>query len=141
MDKNRLPVDVRKTVKRALEEDLGDGDITADLLPQRSRATAHVICRESAVLCGIAWFDTTFQQIDADVAITWHASDGDIIAEKMQLCTLKGPSRAILSGERTALNFLQTLSATATQARRFADRVKGLPVQVRDFRGQHLYPG
>ena len=116
MDKNRLPGDVNKAVKRALEEDLGTGDLTADLLPQTSTSTAQVICRESAVLCGTAWFEATFQQLDASVEISWQASDGDVISEKMQICTLKGPSRAILSGERTALNFLQTLSATATQA-------------------------
>jgi len=134
MAKYRLPGDINKTVKRALEEDVGTGDITADLLPQASRATALVISRESAVLCGVAWFSSTFQQLDSTVEIIWHASDGDVIAEKMQICTLKGPSRAILSGERTALNFLQTLSATATQARRFAERIKGIPVQVMDTR-------
>jgi nicotinate-nucleotide pyrophosphorylase (carboxylating) len=134
MDKNRLPGDINKTVRRALEEDLGTGDVTADLLPQTSTSTAQVICRESAVLCGTAWFEATYQQLDASIEISWQASDGDVLSEKMQICTLKGPSRAILSGERTALNFLQTLSATATQARRFAERVKGLPVQVMDTR-------
>lgn len=134
MDKNRLPGDVNKTVKRALDEDLGTGDVTADLLPLTSTTTAHVISRESAVLCGTAWFETTFRQLDASIEIAWQVSDGDVISENMQICTLKGLSRAILSGERTALNFLQTLSATATQARRFAERVKGLPVQVMDTR-------
>ena len=134
MDENRLPDDIDTTVKRALAEDIGSGDITADILPDTSISTAHVICRESAVLCGTAWFDNTFQQLDAQVSVSWHANDGDAVSEKAQLCTVKGPSKAILSGERTALNFLQTLSATATMARRYADRVKGLPVQILDTR-------
>ena len=103
MHNYRLPDDIHKTVKRALAEDIGSGDITADIVPATSTSIAYVICREPAVLCGTAWFDNTYHQLDAKVSVTWHANDGDAIAEKMQLCTLKGPSKAILSGERTAL--------------------------------------
>lgn len=134
MDNNHLPDGIGKTVKLALKEDIGTGDITADLIPETSISTAHVICREAAVLCGTAWFDSVFRQLDAKIEISWQAADGDAIVEKMQICTLKGASRAILTGERTALNFLQTLSATATVARRYAERVKGLPVQILDTR-------
>jgi len=130
----QLPDDIGKTVKRALQEDIGTGDITAAILSEKSISTAHVVCRENSVLCGTAWFDGAFHQLDTKVAVLWHANDGDAITEKMQLCTVKGPSKAILSGERTALNFLQTLSATATLAHRYAERIKGLPVQILDTR-------
>ena len=134
MDKNRLPDDIDKIVKQALKEDIGTGDITAGLIPETSISTAHVICRETAVLCGTAWFDSVFHQLDTKIEISWQAVDGDVIAEKAHICTVKGSSRAILSGERTALNFLQTLSATATLARRYAERVKELPVNILDTR-------
>lgn len=134
MQRDQLPGDINKTVECALKEDIGTGDITADILSDTDMSTAHVICREPAILCGTAWFDDTFRQIDTRAEVTWHAMDGDAIAENIQLCTIKGPSKALLSGERTALNFLQTLSATATLARRYAERVKGLAVKILDTR-------
>lgn len=134
MQNYRLPDDINQTVERALAEDVGTGDISADILHERSISTAHVICRETAVLCGTAWFDSTFRQLDERIEIDWHAADGDAVRDKTQICTVKGPSRAILTGERTALNFLQTISATATHARRYAERVKGLPVHILDTR-------
>ena len=134
MQDNQLPDDIDQTVERALAEDVGTGDISADILHEGSISTAHVICRETAVLCGTAWFDSTLRHLDERVEISWHAADGDAVRDKMQLCTVKGPSRAILTGERTALNFLQTISATATHARRYAERVKGLPVRILDTR-------
>jgi len=129
-----IPNDIQETVRRALAEDIGTGDITADILSDSSQSVAQVICRETAILCGTAWFDSTFHQIDPKITISWQAADGDVITENMPLCTIKGPSKAILSGERTALNFLQTLSGTATLAHRYAERVKGLPVQILDTR-------
>lgn len=129
-----IPADIQDTVKRALAEDIGTGDITADILSDSSLSMAQVICREAAILCGTAWFDSTFHQIDPKITISWLAADGDVITENMPLCTIKGPSKALLSGERTALNFLQTLSGTATLAHRYAERVKGLPVQILDTR-------
>lgn len=129
-----LPRDLPATVARAIEEDLGPGDVTADLLDGRQLATATVVCREDAVLCGTAWFDAVFAQLDGTIEIEWLACDGARIEPGMDLCRLQGPARALLSGERTALNFLQTLSGTATTARRFADAVAGTGCQVLDTR-------
>ena len=122
------------SVREALREDVGPGDITAALLPADSTATASVITRESAVLCGMAWFNAVFAELDTDIGITWLVHDGDRIESGQTVCTLAGPARPILTGERTALNFLQTLSGTASRARRYADAVAGLPVKVLDTR-------
>ncbi len=129
-----LPDDIEDTVGRALAEDIGAGDLTAALIPESSPAQARVITREDAVLCGGAWFDAVFRLLDARVEITWLARDGEAIRAGQVLCRLAGPARALLSGERTALNFLQTLSGTATRARAYADAVRGLPVKVLDTR-------
>jgi nicotinate-nucleotide pyrophosphorylase (carboxylating) len=122
------------TVREALREDVGTGDITAALLPADSTANATVISRETAVLCGMAWFNAVFAELDTAIEITWLAHDGDRIEPDQTVCTLAGPARPILTGERTALNFLQTLSGTASRARRYADAVAGLPVKVLDTR-------
>ena len=122
------------SVREALREDVGPGDITAALLPADITATASVITRESAVLCGMAWFNAVFAELDTDIGITWLVHDGDRIESGQTVCTLAGPARPILTGERTALNFLQTLSGTASRARRYADAVAGLPVKVLDTR-------
>ena len=122
------------SVREALREDVGPGDITAALLPADSTATASVITRESAVLCGMAWFNAVFAELDTDIGISWLVHDGDRIESGQTVCTLAGPARPILTGERTALNFLQTLSGTASRARRYADAVAGLPVKVLDTR-------
>ncbi len=122
------------TVREALREDVGTGDITAALLPEDSTASATVISREAAVLCGMAWFNAVFAELDTTIEITWLAHDGDRIEPEQTVCTLAGPARPILTGERTALNFLQTLSGTASRARRYADAVAGLPVKVLDTR-------
>jgi nicotinate-nucleotide pyrophosphorylase (carboxylating) len=121
-------------VALALEEDLGSGDVTASLIPADAVAQVQVVCREAAVLCGTAWFDQVFQQLDQDIEVTWLAHDGDRVAPGRVLCQLQGNTRALLSGERTALNYLQTLSATATLARRYADAVAGTGVRVLDTR-------
>lgn len=126
--------DIQECVRRALSEDIGDGDITAALIPQDLSATASVVTRESAVLCGIAWFNEAFRQVDANVNVQWLAVEGQRIAKDQVLCTLTGQARALLSAERTALNFLQTLSGTATLARSYADAVAGIQVRVLDTR-------
>jgi nicotinate-nucleotide pyrophosphorylase (carboxylating) len=122
------------SVRAALAEDVGTGDITADLIPADRRAHATVIAREPAVLCGMAWFDAVFAELDTRIRIDWQARDGRTVDAGMTLCTLEGPARPMLTGERTALNFLQTLSGTATLARRYADRVADLPVRILDTR-------
>lgn len=126
--------DITATVARALAEDIGHGDITATLIPEQASARATVISREHAVLCGRAWFDAVFQQLDKQVQIVWRADDGDKIEADQILCELKGPARSLLSGERTALNFLQTLSGTATQTRAYVDAVQGTRAIILDTR-------
>ncbi len=121
-------------IDTVLSEDLGTGDLTAALLPATQRARAELITRESATLCGCAWFETVFRRLDSAVMIHWEASDGERIQPGQRLCVLEGLSRAVLTGERTAMNCLQTLSGTATRARQYADAVDGLPVQVLDTR-------
>ncbi len=129
-----LPGDIQDTVRRALAEDIGDGDITAALIPEAARCDAMVISRENATVCGVAWFDAVFQQLDSTIQVIWHVKDGDAVVANQTLCSLHGPARALLSGERAALNFLQTLSGTATTARRYADVVQGISVKILDTR-------
>lgn len=129
-----LPDDFDEVVQRALAEDVGAGDVTAAMVPEPARFRARVISRERAVLCGAAWFEQVFQQLDARVQITWLAHDGEDLSPEQTICELHGPARAILTGERTALNFLQTLSGTATLARQYAAAVVGLPVKILDTR-------
>ncbi len=126
--------DPHSTVASALAEDIGPGDLTAALIPETAEAEATVISRESAVLCGAAWFDAVFQQLDPRIRIDWRAADGDRIEPDQLLCSLHGPARPLLTGERTALNFLQLLSGTATLARRFADAVAGTGATILDTR-------
>jgi nicotinate-nucleotide pyrophosphorylase (carboxylating) len=129
-----LDEDLLHTVRRALAEDIGSGDITAALVPENTSAQATVISRESAIICGMAWFSAVFSELDSRVAINWLVRDGDAIHSDQPLCTLSGPARPLLSGERTALNFLQTLSATATLSHRYAETVADLPVRILDTR-------
>ncbi len=125
---------IQATVRRALAEDVGSGDVTAALIPANAFATARVISREAALLCGRDWFDAVFAELDERVQVQWNLRDGDRIQPDEELCTLSGPARALLSGERAALNLLQTLSGTATRAAQYADAVRGLPVRVLDTR-------
>ncbi len=134
MAKLTLPSDIKNSVKAALKEDIGSGDITASLIPKDAIAKATVITRETAILCGREWFNETMLQLSDEITISWQAQDGDLINENQPLCTIQGPARAILSAERVALNFLQLLSGIATEARRYADRVKGLNTVIRDTR-------
>jgi len=125
---------VADDVRRALQEDLGDGDCTASLIPEKNSLETRVICRETAVLSGRPWFEETFRQLDTGIAISWHRSDGEVMKADEVICVLTGSARSILSGERTALNFLQTLSGTATQARRYVDAVAGTGAIILDTR-------
>jgi nicotinate-nucleotide pyrophosphorylase (carboxylating) len=125
---------VSQTVATALQEDIGSGDLTAQLIPADRIARACVITREEAVLCGTAWFDEVFRRIDAGVRVTWSVRDGDRARADQQLCTLEGSARSLLTGERTALNFLQSLSGTATVTRRYVDAVAGTKCRILDTR-------
>ena len=125
---------IRACVQHALAEDIGSGDITASLIPERTSAQATVISRETAILSGRPWFDEVFRQLDTRVQIVWQARDGDRIQPNQPLCELSGPARSLLSGERTALNFLQTLSGTATQTRAYVDAVRGTRAVILDTR-------
>jgi len=131
---NMSAEDIAVTVARALAEDIGSGDVTATLIPQQASARATVMSREPAVLCGRPWFDAVFQQLDQQVQIAWRAGDGDKIETNQILCELRGSARSLLSGERTALNFLQTLSGTATQTRVYVDAVLGTRAIILDTR-------
>ena len=117
-----------------LDEDMGTGDITAAIIPVTTHAVAEVITREAMVLCGKSWFDAVFQYLDSNVSITWYANEGASLPAGAALCKLNGPARTLLTGERTALNLLQTLSATATQARLYANAVAGTHCKVLDTR-------
>lgn len=128
------PADVATVVSRAIDEDLGTGDLTAALIPRGNQAVARVVVREPATLCGRAWFDETFRQLDPHVAIEWHAADGEAVPADSVVCELRGAARSIVMGERTALNFLQTLSGTATATRTLADLVVGTPARILDTR-------
>lgn len=125
---------IARDVQRALDEDIGSGDVTADLLPADARARARVIAREVAVLCGSAWFDECFRQLDPDVRIEWLAADGDRTVAGAPLCRIEGHARALVSAERSALNFLQTLSATATATAAYVDAARGTRTAILDTR-------
>uniref|UniRef100_A0A451BKD9 Probable nicotinate-nucleotide pyrophosphorylase [carboxylating] n=1 Tax=Candidatus Kentrum sp. SD TaxID=2126332 RepID=A0A451BKD9_9GAMM len=129
-----FPNDITETVRRALAEDIGDGDITSALLPDGSLASATLISREDAVLCGIPWFDEVFGQLDDRIKTVWEVTDGDGIAPDQVICRITGPARAMLTGERTALNFLQSLSGTATLARKYARETQGTKTRILDTR-------
>jgi nicotinate-nucleotide pyrophosphorylase (carboxylating) len=129
-----LTTDINQSVAAALAEDIGSGDLTANLIPEEQTAQAYVISRETAVLCGSAWFDACFHQLDAEIKITWLVRDGTLVKPNQTLCEIEGKARPMLTAERTALNFLQTLSATATVAKRYADAIKGTKAVVMDTR-------
>ena len=128
------PADLADQVEAALREDIGSGDVTAQLVPEAQRARGRVVTRDNAVLCGRPWAEETFRRLDADLRLTWRAADGDQVRAGGVLFEIEGRARPILTGERTALNFLQLLSATATQASRFAAAVAGTGCTVLDTR-------
>ncbi len=121
-------------VKLALLEDIGQADLTANLIPIDAITNATLITREEATICGMQWFERVFKQLDASISLSWKAQDGDRVKANTVICELHGPARALLTGERTAMNFLQTLSGTATISSIYSDAVAGLPVKVLDTR-------
>jgi nicotinate-nucleotide pyrophosphorylase (carboxylating) len=129
-----LTEEIEHNVQAALAEDIAGGDLTAGLIPENKIGKATVISREDAVLCGAAWFDRVFQQLDGKVRIQWHAKDGDRIKQDQLLCEIEGSARTLLSAERSGLNFLQLLSGVATKARQYADVVAGTKAVVVDTR-------
>jgi nicotinate-nucleotide pyrophosphorylase (carboxylating) len=125
---------VQEQVRLALSEDVRDGDRTASLIPESSVSKVQVVCREQAILCGTAWFNEVFQQLDSGISIAWQAEDGATISADSVICEMEGNTRSLLTGERTALNYLQTLSGTATLANSYADAVAGTGVRILDTR-------
>ena len=123
-----------ESVRQALQEDIGSGDLTALLIDESTKASATIISREPAVLCGRPWASEVFSQLSGDIKQDWKAGDGDNIQAGQVICKLSGPSRPLLTGERTALNFLQTLSATATRTRKYVDAIKGTHAKILDTR-------
>lgn len=129
-----ISAEIESNVRRALVEDVGTGDITAQLIPAERLAQAKIITREAAVISGTAWVDAVFRQLDPRVAVHWRVADGERVDADRVLFHLEGPARALLSGERAALNFLQTLSGVATRCRQYADLVEGTGVRLLDTR-------
>lgn len=129
-----LNQEVTRSVTIALEEDIGSGDITALLVPEEQTATAEVITREDCTFCGKAWVEETFRQLDERVKLTWNIEDGGRATANQVLFTLQGPARSLLTGERTALNFVQLLSGTATVAAQYAKLVEGTDIKILDTR-------
>lgn len=125
---------IEENVFNALKEDIGEGDITAELIPHDNISLATVTSREACVFCGLDWFEESYRQIDEAILIDWCIDDGDHIAAEQIICTLSGPSQSLVSGERTALNFVQTLSATATLSAQYAAKVADTPCKVLDTR-------
>ncbi|MFQ6004575.1 MAG: carboxylating nicotinate-nucleotide diphosphorylase [Woeseia sp.] len=130
----QLAASIRKNVADAIAEDLGKGDLTADLVPPEARTSASIVTRENAVMAGRPWADEVYRQLDPAVELEWHYQDGDTITEDAVLCQVTGPARSVLSGERAALNFLQTLSGTATITGAYVTAVKGTKAAILDTR-------
>lgn len=126
--------DIRASVSRAIAEDVGSGDVTAELIPESATITATVITRELMTLAGRPWFDEVLQQVDAEIGVDWHFDDGDVLDADTSVCKLRGPARSILTAERTALNFLQLLSATATATAKYVAAVAGTECRILDTR-------
>ena len=125
---------IEANVRLAIEEDVSTGDITAELIPESQQAKAEIISRDQAVIAGSAWVNEVFKQVDPTVEVDWKVADGDTVAPNTLLFTLKGSARSLLTGERAALNFLQTLSGTATIAKQYSDKVANTPVKLLDTR-------
>ena len=129
-----LDAEIERNVRAALTEDIGAGDLTAELVPTTNQSTATVIVREPAVVCGIDWFNRCFAVIDPSIRITWHVNEGDHVGPDSLLCELRGSARALLSGERAALNFLQLMSGVATRTATFVGTIAGTKAQIVDTR-------
>ncbi|SRR5690554_4800285 len=132
--RQKLDDEIRSATARLLAEDIGDGDITARLIPADAKARARVITRENCVLCGVAWVEALFARLDSSVALRWSAADGDRLEAGQAFLELEGSARSLLTGERAALNLLQTLSATATRTRHCVDLIAGTGVRLLDTR-------
>ena len=131
---SELATAVERDVSAALAEDVGTGDVSAMLLPVAKAAKAAVICRQEAVICGQAWFEACFRRLDPGVTVSWQVAEGGRVSAATRVCEIRGSARALLTGERTALNFLQTLSAVATLTRRYVDTVTGTRAKILDTR-------
>jgi len=131
---NDLASAIENNVAAALAEDIGSGDWTAQLIAASGKATAHVICRDDAIVCGAPWFDACFRKLDSESQIEWLAGEGSRVGPGRKLCTVRGAARALLTAERTALNFLQLLSAVATATRCYVDAIAGTQAKIVDTR-------
>jgi nicotinate-nucleotide pyrophosphorylase (carboxylating) len=125
---------IRRNVSNSFDEDIGTGDLSAQLIPAAQTSSAQIITRQNGLLCGAPWFDACFRTLDPDCTIDWFAREGDRITTGQMLCKVSGNARALLGAERNALNFLQTLSGTATRTRRHVDEVAGINVKIMDTR-------
>lgn len=134
MANTQLLTDIPATVRNALAEDIGEGDITAQLIPAGQRAKARVISRQEAVICGVEWANEVFKQVDDSMLVTWLVQDGDRVSRDQPLFELEGSARSLLTAERSALNFLQSLSGTATISAYYASLVEGTGVKLLDTR-------
>jgi nicotinate-nucleotide pyrophosphorylase (carboxylating) len=131
---HNLQLQLRANVRAALAEDIGTGDLTAALVPAGQQARAQVLVRHAAIICGIPWFNEVFAQLSTDIQVTWLVAEGTHVAADTVICKLSGPARAMLTGERTALNFLQTLSATASAANAYTQAIAGTHTTILDTR-------
>jgi nicotinate-nucleotide pyrophosphorylase (carboxylating) len=129
-----LSYEIKNNVSLALAEDMGSGDLTASLIPVDKELVATVVSREPATLCGMRWFEACFHTLSAETQFNWSAADGDTVQALQEVCRIRGNARVLLSAERPALNFLQTLSAVATQTRHFVDAVEGTSAAIVDTR-------
>jgi nicotinate-nucleotide pyrophosphorylase (carboxylating) len=136
MNMNVLPPrsDISETVRTALAEDIGSGDLTAQLIPSHQWSTCRLISREPAVICGFAWFEEVYTQLDPQIQIIWVIQEGQMVEPQQEIVRIKGPTRTLLTAERTAINFLQTLSSTATQVRRYVEAVADTKAVILDTR-------
>jgi len=131
---NQLIHSIKQVVATALDEDIGSGDITAELINAKQNAKAQLISREHAVICGLPWATEVFKQVDSSIVISWEVTEGNLIESDQVIAELKGNARTILTAERTVLNFLQTLSGTATTTRQYAELVKDTNCKILDTR-------
>ncbi len=129
-----LLVDISRSVQCALQEDIGAGDLTAQLIAEDSTAKAAIVSRQAAILCGRSWVDEVYKRLHNDIQIEWRQNDGESLIPDEPFCFLSGPARVLLTGERVALNFLQLLSATATQTQQFVEKTNGTETRILDTR-------
>lgn len=134
MDNHILRPIIENNVHIALAEDIGRGDLTAQLVPENQLATANIISRQSAIVCGIAWANQCFKILNTEMKVDWHVADGDSLSPNQVLCSISGNARSMLTAERCALNFLQVLSATATATHAYVSTISGSNARILDTR-------